>query len=111
MSTQHEKQIFSGKKSERSKKVLTDAAFSGIILKSLKQWHHSQAVRQRSAKPLFPSSILGGASISSDFIADFGAAPHPYRMRGLFFADECAWNSFGMLDMPNKAVYNKNYRS
>ena len=25
-------------------------------------WHHSQAVRQRSAKPLFPSSILGGAS-------------------------------------------------
>ena len=24
--------------------------------------HHSQAVRQRSAKPLFPSSILGGAS-------------------------------------------------
>ena len=25
-------------------------------------WRHSQAVRQRSAKPLFPSSILGGAS-------------------------------------------------
>ena len=24
--------------------------------------HHSQAVRQRSAKPLSPSSILGGAS-------------------------------------------------
>ena len=26
-------------------------------------WRHSQAVRQRSAKPLFPSSILGAASI------------------------------------------------
>ena len=25
-------------------------------------WRHSQAVRQRSAKPLFPSSILGAAS-------------------------------------------------
>ena len=25
-------------------------------------WHHSQAVRQKSAKLLFPSSILGGAS-------------------------------------------------
>jgi hypothetical protein len=26
-------------------------------------WRHSQVVRQRSAKPLFPSSNLGGASI------------------------------------------------
>ena len=25
-------------------------------------WHHSQAVRQRSAKPLFPGPIPGGAS-------------------------------------------------
>ena len=25
-------------------------------------WHHSQVVRQRSAKPLFPSPSLGGAS-------------------------------------------------
>ncbi len=38
--------------------------------------HHSQAVRQRSAKPLFPSSILGGASKKSctevqDFFFDF----------------------------------------
>ena len=30
-------------------------------------WRHSQAVRQRSAKPLFPSSILGGASIKFVF--------------------------------------------
>ncbi len=28
-------------------------------------WRHSQAVRQRSAKPLFPSSILGAASTKS----------------------------------------------
>ena len=28
-----------------------------------KRWHHSQAVRPRSAKPLCPSSNLGGASI------------------------------------------------
>ncbi len=27
------------------------------------RWRHSQVVRQRSAKPLFPSSNLGGASI------------------------------------------------
>ena len=30
---------------------------------------HSQAVRQRSAKPLFPSSILGGASRKPDAFA------------------------------------------
>ena len=29
----------------------------------LQVWRHSQVVRQRSAKPLFPSSNLGGASI------------------------------------------------
>ena len=28
-------------------------------------WHHSQVVRQRSAKPLFPSPSLGGASKKS----------------------------------------------
>ena len=28
----------------------------------LYRWHHSQVVRQRSAKPRFPSSNLGGAS-------------------------------------------------
>ena len=35
-------------------------------------WRHSQAVRQRSAKPLFPSSILGVAS--NEFIARYDRA-------------------------------------
>ena len=33
------------------------------------KWHHSQVVRQRSAKPLFPSSNLGGASNSKGVAA------------------------------------------
>ena len=34
-----------------------------------KRWRHSQVVRQRSAKPLFPSSNLGGASKSESLKA------------------------------------------
>ena len=30
------------------------------------KWRHSQVVRQRSAKPLSPSSNLGAASIKKD---------------------------------------------
>ena len=37
--------------------LLADDHSSASVL-----WHHSQVVRQRSAKPLFPSSSLGGAS-------------------------------------------------
>ena len=43
------------------KKALTKAAYRGIILPFEKR-RHSQAVRQRSAKPLFPGPIPGGAS-------------------------------------------------
>ena len=38
-------------------------ASSNLVSRSNFIWRHSQAVRQRSAKPLFPSSILGAASI------------------------------------------------
>ncbi len=34
------------------------------IIYNIALWHHSQVVRQRSAKPLFPSPSLGGASNS-----------------------------------------------
>ena len=37
-------------------------ASSNLVSRSNFIWRHSQAVRQRSAKPLFPSSILGAAS-------------------------------------------------
>ena len=37
--------------------LLADDHSSASVL-----WHHSQVARQRSAKPLFPSSSLGGAS-------------------------------------------------
>ena len=37
-----------------------EVAGSNPVIRSIRR--HSQAVRQRSAKPLFPSSILGGAS-------------------------------------------------
>ena len=36
-----------------------EVASSNLVSRS---WRHSQVVRQRSAKPLFPSSNLGGAS-------------------------------------------------
>ena len=36
----------------------------------LQSWHHSQAVRSRSAKPLCPSSNLGGASKSCAEVAE-----------------------------------------
>ena len=35
---------------------------SGMLRPQKRIWRHSQAVRQKSAKLLFPSSILGGAS-------------------------------------------------
>ena len=35
---------------------------SGMLRPQKRIWRHSQVVRQRSAKPLFPSSNLGGAS-------------------------------------------------
>ena len=38
-----------------------NVASSNLVSRSIR--HHSQAVRQRSAKPLRPSSNLGGASI------------------------------------------------
>ena len=37
-----------------------EVAGSSPVIRSI--WRHSQAVRQRSAKPLFPGSIPGGAS-------------------------------------------------
>ena len=40
-------------------------ASSNLVSRSNFIWRHSQAVRQRSAKPLFPSSILGAASTKS----------------------------------------------
>ena len=43
-------------------RCLAKAEVAGSSPVSRSIWHHSQAVRQRSAKPLFPSSILGGAS-------------------------------------------------
>ena len=38
-----------------------DVASSSLVYRS--RWRHSQVVRRRSAKSLFPSSNLGGASI------------------------------------------------
>ena len=37
-----------------------EVASSSLVIRSI--WYHSQVVRQRSAKPLFPSSNLGGTS-------------------------------------------------
>ena len=42
----------------KTTKIKSD--FCRFLLNSI--WRHSQVVRQRSAKPLFPSSNLGGAS-------------------------------------------------
>jgi hypothetical protein len=39
---------------------MAKVASSSLVFRSI--WHHSQAVRQRSAKSLFSSSILDGAS-------------------------------------------------
>ena len=46
--------------------VIRSTAFCRYVL----EWRHSQAVRQRSAKPLSPSSILGGASNLFDWGAE-----------------------------------------
>ncbi len=37
-----------------------EVASSSLVIRSI--WYHSQVVRPRSAKPLFPSSNLGGTS-------------------------------------------------
>ena len=42
---------------------LAKAEVAGSSPVSRSIWHHSQAVRQRSAKPLFPGPIPGGASM------------------------------------------------
>ena len=38
-----------------------EVASSSLVIRSI--WYHSQVVRPRSAKPLFPSSNLGGTSM------------------------------------------------
>ena len=37
-------------------------------------WRHSQAVRQRSAKPLFPGPIPGGASMGEEISSPISSA-------------------------------------
>ena len=39
-----------------------EVASSSLVTRSIFLWYRGQVVRQRSAKPLFPSSNLGGAS-------------------------------------------------
>ena len=39
-----------------------EVASSSLVIRSIFLWYHSQVVRQRSAKPRFPSSNLGGTS-------------------------------------------------
>ena len=59
--------------------------------------HHSQAVRQRSAKPLFPSSILGGASktksTSKEVLFCFGTMCSAPAERDVHFVRDVAFGS------------------
>ena len=50
-------------------------------------WHHSQAVRQRSAKPLFPGPIPGGASRKKEQVARLALFFNEIRLRRVKFGN------------------------
>ena len=62
------------KKFSMKMEIPLDKCFRIVYNKQVsRRWRHGQAVRQGSAKPLFPSSILGGASNENLILYEWGS--------------------------------------